>query len=252
MQQALTFQPAPKLAPLPLALVALAHVGVLVALAASRQSSEPLVPTPALMVEVINTEPEVKPQARVLPPVKPAAQPRAVPAKAVAPQPQAARLAPVLATASPSPAEAVMVPKEPAKELKDPKDSKPAEPAPAPTASSNQVPVNTAAATSTAAAPPATPPTTAPRFDANYLSNPKPAYPPLSRKLNEQGTVRLKVLVEASGQPGKVDVAQSSGFERLDKAAVAAVSKWNFTPARQGNVAVAAWVNVPIVFSLME
>jgi protein TonB len=250
MQQALTPHLAPKLAPLPLALVVLAHVGVLATMAAARQPSDPLVPTPALMVEVINTEPHSKPQPRVQPLVKPAALPQPAPAKAVVPRPRPAQPAPVLVSASPSPAEAVMVPKESAKELKDPKDSKPAEPAP--TASSNQAPVSTAAAATTTSSPSATQAITAPRFDANYLSNPKPAYPPLSRKLNEQGTVRLKVLVEDSGQPGKVDVAQSSGFERLDKAAVAAVSKWRFTPAKQGSVAVAAWVNVPIVFSLME
>jgi len=244
MQQALTPHLSPKLAPLPLALVVLTHVGVLAAMAVARQASEPLVPTPALMVEVIHTEPEAKPQA--LP------QPALAPPKTVAPRPQSAQPSPVLASASPTATEAVMVPKEPAKEFKDTRDSKPAEPAPSPAASSNQVPVSTAAAANNAASPPTTQATTAPRFDANYLSNPKPAYPPLSRKLNEQGTVKLKVLVEASGQPGKVDVAQSSGFERLDKAAVSAVSKWRFTPAKQGSVAVSAWVNVPIVFSLME
>jgi protein TonB len=254
MQQALTPHLSPKLAPLPLALVVLTHVGVLAAMAVARQASEPLVPTPALMVEVIHTEPEAKPQARVQPLVKPAAlpQPALAPPKTVAPRPQSAQPSPVLASASPTATEAVMVPKEPAKEFKDTRDSKPAEPAPSPAASSNQVPVSTAAAANNAASPPTTQATTAPRFDANYLSNPKPAYPPLSRKLNEQGTVKLKVLVEASGQPGKVDVAQSSGFERLDKAAVSAVSKWRFTPAKQGSVAVSAWVNVPIVFSLME
>lgn len=60
----------------------------------------------------------------------------------------------------------------------------------------------------------------------------------------------LRVYVEASGQAAKVELRSSSGYERLDRAAIAAVSRWKFVPARQGADAVAAWVVVPIVFSL--
>ena len=90
----------------------------------------------------------------------------------------------------------------------------------------------------------------APRFDADYLQNPAPTYPPLSRRAGEEGKVVLKVYVDAGGLPGKVEIHQGSGFERLDKSAVAAVSRWKFVPARQGSQALAAWVLVPIVFSL--
>jgi protein TonB len=62
--------------------------------------------------------------------------------------------------------------------------------------------------------------------------------------------VLLHVFVEASGAASRVEVRSSSGFERLDRAAVAAVGRWKFVPARQGTDAVAAWVLVPIVFSL--
>ena len=92
--------------------------------------------------------------------------------------------------------------------------------------------------------------TTAPRFDADYLDNPAPTYPPLSRKAGEEGRVLLYVLVEASGLPSKIEVRTSSGFERLDRAAMAAVKRWKFVPAKQGAEAVAAWVQVPIVFSV--
>ncbi len=99
---------------------------------------------------------------------------------------------------------------------------------------------------------PAPQPVVAPRFDADYLDNPSPVYPPLSRREGEEGTVMLSVYVEASGQAGKVELARSSGFDRLDRAALAAVKRWRFVPARRGSEAVADWVRVPIVFSLKE
>lgn len=106
-----------------------------------------------------------------------------------------------------------------------------------------------------AAAPPAPPaprvePVVAPRFDADYLDNPAPAYPPLSRRMGEQGRVLLRVYVQADGSAGQVEVRESSGFERLDRAARETVARWRFVPARQGDKAVAAWVLVPISFSL--
>jgi len=64
--------------------------------------------------------------------------------------------------------------------------------------------------------------------------------------------VKLSGYVEASGAAGKVDLASSSGYERLDKSAMNTVRHWKFVPARQGSDAVAAWVTVPIVFSLKE
>ena len=91
-----------------------------------------------------------------------------------------------------------------------------------------------------------------PRFDADYLNNPTPAYPPLSRRLREEGKVVLRVFVEPSGAAGTVEMRTSSGFERLDKSAITAVSRWKFVPAKQGAEAVGAWVLVPIIFSLKD
>lgn len=93
-------------------------------------------------------------------------------------------------------------------------------------------------------------PLTAPRFDADYLSNPAPAYPPLSRRRGEQGRVLLRVLVSAQGTAHEVQLRSGSGFERLDAAAIDAVRQWRFVAARQGDEAVAAWVIVPISFTL--
>lgn len=91
-----------------------------------------------------------------------------------------------------------------------------------------------------------------PKFDADYLDNPPPVYPRLSKRLNEVGNVALMVFVDAKGAPGRIDIQTSSGYERLDQAAVEAVRRWRFVPARQGDKSVAAWVLVPIYFSLKQ
>ncbi|MBA4175195.1 MAG: energy transducer TonB [Leptothrix sp. (in: Bacteria)] len=97
---------------------------------------------------------------------------------------------------------------------------------------------------------PAAPPPTAPR-PADYLNNPRPPYPPLSRRLAEQGTVRLSILVNPDGSVARLELLKSSGHPRLDQSAIETVqSSWKFEPARQGGNPVAAWVIVPIQFTL--
>ena len=98
-------------------------------------------------------------------------------------------------------------------------------------------------------APPASAPVTAARFDANYLNHPA-SYPQLSRRMGEEGRVVLRVEVSADGKPLSIVLKQSSGFARLDEAAMKAVAKWQFSPARQGDRAVASKVEVPIQFRL--
>jgi protein TonB len=87
------------------------------------------------------------------------------------------------------------------------------------------------------------------RFDADYLHNPKPVYPALSRRMNEEGRVLLKVRVSAQGAALDVTVSKTSGFPRLDAAAVDAVTRWRFVPARRGDEAVDSSVVVPITFA---
>lgn len=101
------------------------------------------------------------------------------------------------------------------------------------------------------AAPPAPPaPLVAARFDADYLHNPKPVYPPLSRRQSEEGKVLLKVRVSAQGNALEVVISRSSGFPRLDSAAVEAVTHWRFVPAKRGDETVDSSVIVPITFAL--
>lgn len=91
-------------------------------------------------------------------------------------------------------------------------------------------------------------PLVAPVFNADYLDNPPPRYPPMSRRLGETGRVLLRVLVSVSGHAEQVELMQSSGFARLDAAARQAVLRWRFVPARRGDERVAAWVLVPVSF----
>lgn len=89
-----------------------------------------------------------------------------------------------------------------------------------------------------------------PRADMAYLNNPAPSYPAVSKRAGEQGRVLLRVRVDAQGQVEKVEVQATSGFARLDEAALSAVRRWRFVPARQGDRAIAGWAVVPVAFSL--
>lgn len=99
-------------------------------------------------------------------------------------------------------------------------------------------------------APPVEEPVIAPVFNADYLNNPAPDYPRQARRLGEQGTVLLRVLVSVEGHAASVHLAKSCGSARLDKAAQEAVQQWRFVPAQQGSVKREAQVIVPIVFEL--
>lgn len=89
-----------------------------------------------------------------------------------------------------------------------------------------------------------------PRFGAAYLHNPAPDYPQMARRLGQQGRVLLKVLVAENGAAETVALASSSGFEKLDQAAIEAVKTWSFIPAKRNNEAISAYVLVPVKFSL--
>jgi len=88
---------------------------------------------------------------------------------------------------------------------------------------------------------------------ADYASDPPPTYPALARRREQQGTVTVRVLVGADGTVERAELAESSGFDALDDAALQTVrSRWRFVPARHDGVAVESWVLVPIRFALVE
>jgi len=126
-----------------------------------------------------------------------------------------------------------------------------ATPAPA-TIATVPVPVPVPPQATVAAPAPASPgvapaPITPPDGSAASLRNPAPRYPTESRRKHEEGTVRLRVVITAEGQVKEIGVARTSGFDRLDKAALDAVRKWKFRPGMQAGVAVEAvgFLNIP-------
>lgn len=123
----------------------------------------------------------------------------------------------------------------------------------------------TSSAVPAPAAPVATPPETrttnaAPaaetfsqaRFDADYLRNPAPPYPSLSKRMGEGGKVVLRVSVSPQGTADSVEIRTSSGSPRLDESAQRTVRNWKFVPARRGDAPVQSWVLVPIIFKLEQ
>lgn len=226
---------------LALALVMAAHAAGLYAIARA-DFSPALVAAAPLQVALIKAAqpappPEVPPAP--VPPPEPVVKPKPVPVAKPKPRPAPPPPKPVSKAPTALTAETPPEPEPPAA-------AAPAEPAPpAPPA-----PAAAPAAASRAAPGPSTPVVTAARFDADYLNNPPPAYPPLSRRMREEGRVMLRVRVSAEGLPAEIELSASSGSGRLDRAATDAVRRWRFVPARQGDRALAAWVLVPIVFKL--
>jgi periplasmic protein TonB len=88
------------------------------------------------------------------------------------------------------------------------------------------------------------------RTGPGYLVNPKPLYPDPARRRREQGMVTLILWVDAEGLPQHVRIGRSSGFDLLDEAALAAVSRWKFIPSRIDSVAVGSEVEIPVCFRL--
>ena len=197
-----------------LAVVIGLHVGVFLLILATKTVVPQIMEMP-LIVDLLQAAPiEKPPVAKPLPMVKP--QP-VKPQKTPAPQ---TPIPQIEATQSSLPA--------PAAPVAAPAEIKPTPPA-----------------------PPAEP-FVQPRFDANYLKNPAPNYPPLSRRMGEEGKVILRVLVSPQGAADSVEVKTSSGSQRLDDAAVNTVKLWKFIPAKRGETAVQSAVLVPIIFKLEQ
>jgi protein TonB len=79
---------------------------------------------------------------------------------------------------------------------------------------------------------------------------PKPPYPEIARRRDEQGNVLLLLRVRADGAVGEVKVRKSSGNPALDEAAASGARTWTFVPARRGPTPIEAWVEVPVEFKL--
>lgn len=77
---------------------------------------------------------------------------------------------------------------------------------------------------------------------------PPPEYPRRAQRLRWHGSTLLLVDVNASGNPAKITIRTSSGYEILDNAAIKAVEQWHFHPQKRNGVAEAGQLLVPIRF----
>lgn len=147
---------------------------------------------------------------------------------------------------------------EPPKPQPTPHTPRPAPEAPAPQAPPSEravaEPTAAPAAPPAAAAPVAAEPATPvipPRSDAAHLRNPAPVYPAVSRRLREQGRVLFDVYILPDGTVGEIKLKRSSGYARLDEAALEAVRQWRYVPAKRGDQPIPYWYVQPIDFAML-
>jgi protein TonB len=91
---------------------------------------------------------------------------------------------------------------------------------------------------------------TAIQVDARSTQNHPPVYPKLSKRLKEEGTVVLSMLISSTGVIEDISVKESSGYKRLDTAALSAARKWRYEPATNNGKAIAHPYLMPIEFKL--
>lgn len=134
-----------------------------------------------------------------------------------------------------TPPSQVLLPPPPTAMVTPPAEIKPTPPAP-------QAPPPQAAAP--------TGPANGGELSTKVLAADPPQYPLESRRNHEQGTVILDVLVATDGRVGDISVSRSSGFARLDQAALNAVRRWRWTPLMRNGAAVMVRGVVTIPFVL--
>ncbi len=206
--------------------VVMLHALGLVWAAQELSVSDPVITSPSVVGVLVAPEPEPAP-----PPPKPVPPPpKPEPKPVVKPEPKPVRKP----TPKPAPRP------EPVREVA----SEPVQQA-APV-----VPTAPALPVQATPAPEAPAPVTPPRTDAAHLNNPAPQYPALSRRLGEQGRVLLDVYILPNGAVGEIKLNRSSGFTRLDEAALQAVKNWKYVPAKRGDKPIAFWYVQPISFVL--
>lgn len=125
-------------------------------------------------------------------------------------------------------------------------------PAPLATRPTDVTPIPSAPSTAEAveAPVPAPMPPQIPPAAIQYRVLPDVVYPPASRRLGETGLVIVAVWVGEDGEPLELQIAQSSGHERLDRAALAGVRRARFQPWRVDGRPRAGWARIPIPFEL--
>jgi len=72
----------------------------------------------------------------------------------------------------------------------------------------------------------------------------------VARESGWEGTVIVRTLIDTNGLPNQVKIRKSCGHPTLDQAAQKAVKSWTFQPAKDGNIPITKWVDIPIKFDL--
>ena len=253
LQRATSVSPLSRNTTIAVSVIAL-HIGVLWAVQSGlmHRVSDIVLPE-AIMVEILSPSAEPKPSARPIPPLpsltKPDVQRKPVvsapvpnsPTPTPTPTPTLAQPAPAVLAVAPS---AAIVPA--ASAVTAPPEA--TSPATATTATAN------AQALATTGAPHSEPTAPAkvvlPTSDAQYLNNTKPAYPPISKRLAEQGKVVVRVFIDADGRASQGSVKVSSGFDRLDQASLTTALNWRYMPGKRNGIAEGMWFDVPLVWNL--
>lgn len=77
----------------------------------------------------------------------------------------------------------------------------------------------------------------------------KPEYPPASQRAKEEGETTVSVCVDETGKMSNVQLVKSSGFPRLDDAAVKGLARTRLDPAKNSEGKAVAFCNPPYVFT---
>ncbi|MGC3982503.1 MAG: energy transducer TonB [Steroidobacteraceae bacterium] len=85
--------------------------------------------------------------------------------------------------------------------------------------------------------------------DVDYLVKPEVRYPSAAKRARERGMVLLSVVLNERGLVDYINVYQSSGYQRLDEAAVRAVRSLRIKPYMKNGRALPIEVRVPVEFS---
>jgi periplasmic protein TonB len=232
---------------LALAVVLAAHAGLLVwALTARDRPVERIAEERTIVASLLRDEPE--PVAPTMPSVPAPAAANTVPQAArpplrskpvpqPLPRPNLPRSKAALAPSAPSPS----------------RDTAPSPQTAAPPLAAEPTPAAPATNPATSAAEPKASASSTPKSVSHVDCNiPKPDYPDISKRRSESGTAIVRFVVGLSGRIETVQLEKSSGYPRLDDAALAAIHAGVCQPYRENGEALRAAYSQSFVFGLTE
>lgn len=201
--------------PAVIAIMGLVHVALLVGLLNRDRVRDAVVEAAPVFLSVVSSPTPPTP-ARPLPPPPPRPAPKVL-------------TVPLPLIAEPSPSASPLV------------TSTPPEAPPAPAARVTESPPAPVAAPAVK---------TFPASAVQYLVPPAPVYSRTSARMKEAGRAVVRVFIDEAGMPRSVEIATSSGFQRLDDAALVAVRQARFKPYAENGAAMSGWAFIPIEFTL--